>query len=271
MGVVGDPLPGTPDYFNTCAPYVANVPDNFAGYQPSFEGNAYMGLYTYLWYNFWREVIGTQLIGAMILGQNYHISIRVSRGNWTSQAYNCSASNNLGILLSTANYTVNNPPPITNHPSVWEDSIVADTISWNLLQWNLIADSAYSHLYIGNFFTDAQTDTLVINAPFGQFGQAYYFIDSVNVICIGEHCNTGIESVASEGWVWFDNDSKNLIVDLPSGDRGVLQLFNSAGQLIVSENISGNSRYPLAKQSAGWYVAVVKTKSEVVVKKVVVN
>src|SRR5207248_2645120 len=87
----------TPDYYNTCATvnYVS-VPDNVCGSQMPFEGNAYIGLYSYNWNSFYREIVGTQLIDTLIIGNTYHASFRLSKGNHTPQANNNAASNKLG-------------------------------------------------------------------------------------------------------------------------------------------------------------------------------
>jgi hypothetical protein len=100
--------------------------------------------------------------------------MRVSRGNWTNQSYNCSASNNIGVRFTTKPYSASFPPPINNTATLNTDTIVKDTLNWILLSWNFTADSAYNYIYIGNFFDNAHTDTVVINAPNGQFGIAYY-------------------------------------------------------------------------------------------------
>src|SRR5262249_851031 len=62
----------TPDYFNTCSNYPVSIPDNIAGDQLPFEGNAYAGLATYTAPNSnYREIIGSQLIGTLIPGNTY--------------------------------------------------------------------------------------------------------------------------------------------------------------------------------------------------------
>jgi OOP family OmpA-OmpF porin len=160
----------TPDYFVTCSPYPVCIPDNLCGYQYPFDGNAYMGIITYDWYfTYWKEIIGTQLLDTLVPGNNYHFSMRVSRGNWTNQSYNCSASNNIGVRFTTKPYSASFPPPINNTATLNTDTIVKDTLNWILLSWNFTADSAYNYIYIGNFFDNAHTDTVVINAPNGHY------------------------------------------------------------------------------------------------------
>src|SRR5437016_2157865 len=69
-------FPGTPDYFNSCAPPVVSIPNNCMGVQGAFEGNSYIGVYTFD-YSFWyREYVGCQLLEALIPGNNYSVSMR---------------------------------------------------------------------------------------------------------------------------------------------------------------------------------------------------
>lgn len=41
------PTWGTADYFNSCAITTVGIPNNYMGYQPAYEGNAYCGIYNY--------------------------------------------------------------------------------------------------------------------------------------------------------------------------------------------------------------------------------
>lgn len=233
MGGVGDPLPGTPDYFNACAPYVANVPDNFAGYQSAFKGNAYMGLYTYHWPTFWREIIGANLIDTLIIGNSYNASMRVSRGNHTFQANNSAASNRMGIRFSNVPFSKDNPPPIDNFAHLHEDSIITDTSNWVLLYWHFVADSEYSHVYIGNFFDDENTD-IITYGPYP--ADAYYFIDSVNIECVSENCMTGIENIDNDQLIQFDGINR-----IKFEQDGHLLIYALTGQEVLNRNInSGN-------------------------------
>jgi hypothetical protein len=273
MGGIGNPFPGTPDYFNSCSGPIVNVPDNTTGgYQSSFEGNAYMGLLTYIWSGFWREIIGTKLTDTLIPGNPYHVSMRVSRGNWTNQAYNVAASNKLGLRFTTFEHTISDPPSINNYAQLYVDSIITDTLNWVLLQWEYVPDSPYTHVYIGNFFDDANTDTLVINAPLGQFGQAYYFIDSVNISCIGKDCISGIDSTAeTKAYIEYHIDSKTIEFYNWSNNKGIVSIFNSAGKLVLSETMHAGIPISLSFLSKGLYLVRLGTEEKYLVKKIIVN
>ncbi len=270
----------TPDYFASCSPYPVSVPDNLCGSQLPFDGNAYMGLYTYIWaFRQYREIIGTKLLDKLIPGNTYQVSMRVSRGNWTNQAYNVAASNKLGVRFTkdeselypnnTSNYDT---IYVDNNAQLYTDSIITDTLNWVLLHWNYIADSAYSYMYIGNFFTDEFTDTSVIAAPLGQFGQAYYFIDSVNVFCVSENCFVQAQNViAAEIRMLFETSSNALLVQMENNHEAALSIVNVTGQVIRREKVSGEVRINLSGLQAGLYIATLKTEKKVMTQKFIIR
>lgn len=260
----------TPDYFATCAPYPVSIPSTIAGFQQSQYGNAYMGLYTYIWYEFWREIIGTELTTPMIPGNVYSVSMRVSRGNSTSMAWNCAASNKLGMRFTTNEYTLADSIPIDNYAQVYVDSFVTDTLNWVLLQWNYEADSAYTHVYIGNFFDDAHTDTLVINPVYLQDCLSYYFIDSVNIICLSASCVTNISELGLNNVaIRYDVNEEQVYI---SGEvkKAEVVVCNVVGQIIEKENTVGNVTIDASQWSKGIYLVEIKTEKLMVVKKILV-
>ncbi|MBK7964745.1 MAG: T9SS type A sorting domain-containing protein [Bacteroidetes bacterium] len=73
--------------------------------------------------------------------------------------------------------TVAVKPPINNSAHLFTDSLLTDTVSWIHITGSLVADSAYQFLMIGNFFDDANTDTMMFDQDEG----GYYYIDDVCV------------------------------------------------------------------------------------------
>ncbi|HRC33341.1 MAG TPA: T9SS type A sorting domain-containing protein [Bacteroidia bacterium] len=263
----------TPDYYNTCAPYPVNIPNNVCGYQNSFDGFGYMGLHTFTWIPVnYREIIGAALIDTIVVGNTYNISMRVSRGNWTIQAYNCSASNKLGILFTTNPITKLTISDINNFASVYTDSIITDTLNWVMLSWSFVADSAYTGLYIGNFFDDNNTDTLVIAAPLGQFGYAYYYIDSINVYCTSGNCNVGVKDITTNHIsVFYNNTSNELNVIFENNSEFKVSIINTLGQICKTVSISITQKFTLPKLSQGIYYAVLQSAKNTVVKKFTIH
>ena len=257
----------TPDYFASCSPYPVSVPDNFAGSQTSFEGNAYVGLYTYIWWASYREIFGQELKDILVTGNLYRVSMRVSRGNWTNDAQNQAASNKLGIRFTTFEHTISNPPSINNYAQLHVDSILTDTLGWTLLKWEFIADSQYTHFYVGNFFDDSMTDTMNIGWV---NGNAYYFIDSINIICIEEGCFTG-DGMVDRNNVNIFQHSETLEVSTNGQLRNTLFLINVAGQIVSNQEFGDRTKLDISKLDSGLYIAIVRTEHFALVKKIVVN
>ena len=262
----------TPDYFSLCASYPVSVPDNVCGYQFPFESNSYMGLYTYHWAYFWREIIGAKLINPLVSGDTYHISMRVSRGNWTNMAYNCSASNKLGVRFSDIRHSSIDTAQINNSAHVYTDVIISDTLNWILLEWDYVADYPYKYIYIGNFFDDTQTDTTVINAPLGQFGTAYYYIDSVNVICVSESCITQIKNISNDdiGIVYNVQEAVIEINSAPVNSKISGCIFSFNGQRISCAETIDNT-IDVSLLETGFYILRLQVEGDFYIKKIFIH
>ena len=174
----------SPDYFNSCNANQFSVPTNFGGYQKAATCNAYCGLICYAGQGAGlsntREFVGGNLASAVVIGQKYFVSLKVSLC-LNATTLNC-ASNNIGINFSIIAYNpgTGNPAPISNSAKVFVTSIVVDSVNWIKISGSFIADSAYSHIIIGNFFNDANTDTLLMDGG-SSWKYAYYYLDDVCV------------------------------------------------------------------------------------------
>lgn len=169
----------TPDYLNTCADNSTNasVPYNIWGYQYPSTGNACMALQTRFTPEA-REYLGGQLSSSLIIGQKYYVSFKVNCA-FSGLAYANGATNKIGVLFSTTPYSTSTPMPISNFAHVYTDSIITDTLNWTNIQGSFIADSTYNYIVLGNFFDDAHTDTIKLDATPGYFRATYYIDDVV--------------------------------------------------------------------------------------------
>lgn len=179
----------SPGYFNSCNQkqnqFSISVPQNFLSYRNAATGDAYCGTVNYVnWSSNLRDKIGVKLIDTLKIGKKYNLSCKISSVNTWHYQFNNGATNKLGFLFSTQKYDLSHPSPTNNYCHFKADSIIKDTIGWELINGTFIADSAYAYLSIGNFYDDQHTDTLRYyyqqsnpNFPL----RAYTFIDDIFV------------------------------------------------------------------------------------------
>ncbi len=184
----------SPDYYNSCAQPGVSVPFTSFGYQHAQTGVAFVGLATFVKYNFnagpnYREVIGSNLINPLQIGTKYYISFFAV----LAESFTGFASNNLGLRFFTTAFSLSNSAPIDNFAHLRFDSILVDSINWTKVTGTFIADSNYQYVSLGNFYDYLTTDSIVIST-FNT--SAYYFIDD---ICVST------DSLYNETWTSIQN------------------------------------------------------------------
>jgi hypothetical protein len=187
----------SPDYYNSCSNSSSDVsiPDNFVGFQYPASGNAYSGFEAKNGFLGAREYLGSQLISPLQIGTKYFISFKVNLSDFN---YYCGI-NKLGILFSTNQYSNNNIAPICNCAQVYTNSIIVDSANWTMIKGSFVADSNYSFINIGNFFSDSLTDSIQL---IGTLCFAYYYLDDV---CVST------DSVYSYNYSWTEiKENTNL-------------------------------------------------------------
>jgi hypothetical protein len=195
----------SPDYFHECDFITGNtsVPYNFAGFQYPATGSAYVGIVTYteVGSNI-REIITCELINPLVVGQKYFGSMKVS---WSGVIATI-ATNKIGMLFSTQLYSPGTAYPVNNFSHIYSNMIITDSLNWTTISGSFVADSNYQYLLLGNFFDDANTDTLR-NQPFT--AHAYYWID--DIIVVPDTINTYIELANHYGLSVFPNPCKDYL------------------------------------------------------------
>lgn len=174
---------GTSDYFNSCNTSVGSwvgVPNNFWGHQYPVFGNGYAGFAAK--YGTAREYLGISLINPLQIGTEYYVSLKVSLSSNGNSGQFCGV-NKLGMLFSTVHYSNNNIAPICNCAQVYTNSIITDTLNWIRIKGSFIADSNYSFVSIGRFFSNVLTDSIQVA---GNNCVAYYYLDD---ICVSTDSN----------------------------------------------------------------------------------
>lgn len=167
----------TPDYFNSCTDNAdIDVPVNYFGSTIPADGNGYVGLVSYVSTTpDFREIIGTELKQPLIPGTRYYVSACIIRPD-TSIA-DC-VVNKFGFKFS--NTFLPSTSVVDNFSHFSTDSTFRDKNDWATIKGSFVADSAYSFLFIGNFYTDADINVSDCSTA-GGYHFAYNFID---MICV---------------------------------------------------------------------------------------
>lgn len=218
----------TPDYYNACSPSsTVGIPQSITFYQPDHRNcDAYIGLVTWSVSNNDREYLGTQLIQPLVIGQKYFISFyTVMGGAFFAGDYMESPSNNIGMRLSTVSYSESNPAPIDNFAHLRSVSIISDTANWVRISGSIVADSAYNYLMLGNFYDDANTDTITLTCGTCQNWYSYYLIDDVCVSTDSTLCNGGIDALPCVVSV-KENNFKNQFLVYPNPANDFINIIN---------------------------------------------
>lgn len=261
--VVYDP---TPDYFNTCSTEPGlGVPANHAGWQYPASGDAYCGGFVYIEPGVGpvnnREAIGTQLITPMVVGQKYYVSLKVSLAN--SSRYSI---NNVGLLFTSRPYCeIYNPPPSNctspsvpistpNFAHVYTSTVISDTLNWTTITGTLVADSAYSYVAWGNFFSDS----LTIAIDRGGIGHlTYFYVDDVCVSSDFLTCNSSVgirQTERSDNVSVFPNPfSTQLIFSLMDNEQTTISLYDFLGQQVLQQTFTNSKTINTEQLADGIY------------------
>ncbi len=261
------PWDQSPEYFNACVPgtgvdSLVGVPLNGFGYQHAMEGDAYIGMYAYGHIGGgidYREYAGCELLEPLEVGQSYDLSfltsLAIGAANYWPMTWAC---NNMGMLFSMEMTPWDGwsgiSVPTRNYAHLHSTAVITDTANWILVQGSFVADSAYRFLAIGNFFSNALTDTLHI-VPGGSLG-AYYYVDGVCVRKSGQPCEftSGIhEQEAAVSLLWPNPASDQVQVRAGTGTSW--QVFDATGRLLADgESTAELLLLPVGQWAPGEYV-----------------
>lgn len=264
----------TPDYFNSCSAYTStvSVPTNFAGYQQPFQGEAYSGFIAYgSQLPDLREFIGGNLSGPLSIGTKYYISLKVSLA-LNPPLFNCSC-NNIGVLLSTNAYgSCNGCLPIPKNPHLNMTSKITDSLNWTLIMGSFVADSNYTHVIIGNFFKNNNTDTLIMDTSV-KCGYAYYYLDELCISTDSLTCydQIGIETFysANDEIKVYPNPAQNKAfyeINLKNEESGFVLLFDVLGKQIDEQKLIPGANlavFDLTNVTGGIYFYKVLINAEI--------
>ncbi len=173
----------SPDYFSQLCNGVNNngAPLNALGYSQAYQGNNYSGAILFAANYETKEYIYQQLNSPLQAGKMYCLSFYISRADRVTHAVHSIGayfSNNVQSVAALG--YVNATPQIIN-----QSGFVTDTANWVQIQGCYTASGGEQYITIGNFNSNANTDTLFVgsNDPHpGADRYAYYYIDDITLI-----------------------------------------------------------------------------------------
>ena len=128
-------------------------------------------------------------------------------------------------------------------------SIITDSVGWTLVSGSFIADAPYSFLYLGNFFSDPNTQYVVVD-PSAPDQYSYYYYDDVCLSPLPGSCPIAI-SVAEQtrndmvkAWIMQNSNSIQVGPLIPSTTYQY-ELFDLRGSLLSSGVLSTSGVIPL--------------------------
>ena len=242
----------TPDHLQSCQPYgTANgLPMNLFTFQHPYEGSSCVGVFTYvdLSGQEQREWIMVSLLETLVPGETYYCSFRANAGFGGNDEYPqiWVASDHVGMLFSTYDrhwYSGDPYPAPLNLAQIQYPQVLTDTLGWTLVSGSFVADSAYTFLMIGNFFTNSLTDTLHFgdqNAVWPWYDFGYTLIDAVCVSISPNGCELE-NGIALEGnalpYVYPNPATDVLIIGNANGQNA--RMLDMLGRTLWNGRVEG--------------------------------
>jgi gliding motility-associated-like protein len=181
-------------YFTSDANFInpsVGVPKN-VGYQQAFDGKSYLGIgintFKGINYPVPRNIVGAKLLKPLKTGRKYKCSFNLSPMENSNVALN-----KFGMLFFTQetslgideneNYISQKWP---NRAHILSDSILFDTTRWYKIEQEFVADSAYTFVLVGNFFSldSLSYQQVLFDSTLPAYYSSYssYYLDGVEVV-----------------------------------------------------------------------------------------
>jgi OOP family OmpA-OmpF porin len=173
---------GTPDYFHACSTGQADVPYNWAGISEAYDGNGYIGIYTWMAAKNYVEYLQCKLLQPLQKDSLYVVEFHYKLSSYSNYSINT-----MGLILTDSMFNTHTNEAITLTPtlSIRKDSaFTPQTGRWELAQLEYKAKGNEKYLTIGNFY-DVKTKYYKIKSRSVSEPMlaeaAYYYIDDVKV------------------------------------------------------------------------------------------
>lgn len=220
---------------SACNHTFASVPANRFGNIYAKDGNNVVGFNTvYNDNNESKEYIYQQLSSPLQAGKVYCLSFWVSRADRISYAIKSIGAYFSNNVQSVSIGYINATPQV-----VHQGGFITDTIGWTKIEGCFTAQGGEEYITIGNFNSNANTDTLRIQ-PVNALSTttvdiAYYYIDDIQ---LWDALTTGIEDLQGNTFNVYPNPANDVVTIKGNSDIEKAEITNVAGQILLSEQIN---------------------------------
>ncbi len=261
---------GSVDFFHQCGSGGFGMPTNWNGFQQPRTGLGYIGVKTEsisvaannpLFINS-REFAGVPLLSPLQPNQSYRVEFYVSLAD--VQQY---AIKNIGAYLSQAEPPSEISQLLSLYPQVKHDGIdfLSDKEGWMRIVGFFTALGGENFITIGNFDTDENTDTLLVDAE-ATHPWSYYYIDDVSVtpadslVGMADQLPMGNKQLSI-----YPNPATEYLTIVTGQGGGTLRLLDMAGREVLSMPLhSPKHNISVEGIPAGMYVATMEQQGTVV-------
>ncbi len=275
------------DYFNQhTTGVVYGVPNNYMGYRTPHAGSAYFGLGIRYIYNAsdseggvnQRQYIQTKLLDSLSKGVKYCVSFYVTLTD--SAAY---ATDGIAAYFSDTDVTHHDSllfpyyRTLNYNPQVFNPhgNIISDKQNWTLISGSFIAKGGEQYITIGNFWDDANTDTIWVGGGYRSAApESYLYIDDVSVSADTSTCLSTVVNEIShkEDVITISPNPASSEIQVISNQSSVtsIEVYNMLGEKVSTLPLT-DYRSPItiniAALPSGMYFVKIKSENGVAVKK----
>ena len=210
-------------FASACTHTYASVPKNRFGDIYAKDGSNVVGFEAVYNNSETKEYIYQQLSSPLQAGKIYCLSFYVSRADRISYAVKSIGAYFSNTVLSTGSlgYISANPQVVN------QSGFITDTIGWTQIQGCFTANGGEEFITIGNFNSNANTDTLKIQ-PVNALSTstvdiAYYYIDDITLI---DQSTVGVNELSNDAGVnVYPNPANDVLnIDIKNFSKGNLNI-----------------------------------------------
>jgi hypothetical protein len=165
-----DSITGSPSIFSTCVG-LSNAPLNGNTYQYPLKGNTYVGSTIFSppppfpnGYNrdYFRNRLKQTLQGGKIYCVKFYVNI-FNSSTYGIDGFGAYFGDNTLDTITKGNIPLSYLVPQIQNPN---NNIITDTLGWTLITGTFVATGNEKHMVLGNFKSDAATNTVLINPTY---------------------------------------------------------------------------------------------------------